>query len=64
MPQGLRLAVKFQPVDDLVDHIAFGVHRYPDQIERGAATTLSARLFEVTPPAAGRRFRSSVGETH
>jgi hypothetical protein len=26
------LAVKFQPIDDLVDHLALGAHRDPDQI--------------------------------
>jgi hypothetical protein len=30
------LAVKFQPVDDLVDHLALGAHGYSDQIELGA----------------------------
>jgi hypothetical protein len=31
-----RLAVKLQTIDDLVDHLALGAHREPDQIEIGA----------------------------
>ena len=30
------LAVKLQPVDDLVDHLALGAHGEPNQIELGA----------------------------
>jgi hypothetical protein len=30
------LAVKLQPVDDLVDHLALGAHRKPNQVELGA----------------------------
>ena len=45
------LAVKLQPVDDLVGHLALGAHREPDKIEPGAvgrrcmAATLSERLL-------------------
>src|SRR6202012_584187 len=35
-----RLAVKLQPVDDLVDHLAFGTHGDADQIEVGAGDCL------------------------
>jgi hypothetical protein len=28
--------VKLQPVDDLVDHLALGAHREPDETELGA----------------------------
>src|SRR5207249_2468612 len=41
MPDALNLpdhalAVKLQPVDDLVDHLALGAHREPDQVELSA----------------------------
>ena len=35
-PPRWPLAVKFQPVDDLVDHLALGAHRQPDQVEFAA----------------------------
>ena len=34
--RAFALAVKLQPVDDLVDHLALGAHREPDQVEFGA----------------------------
>ena len=35
-PARKPLAVKLQPVDDLVDHLALGAHRKPNQIKLGA----------------------------
>src|SRR5437764_9407919 len=31
-PYPAKLAVKLQPVDDLVDHLAFGPHRQPHEV--------------------------------
>src|SRR5918999_4680452 len=36
-----RLAVKLQPIDDLVDHLALGAHREADEIELGADHALN-----------------------
>jgi hypothetical protein len=58
------LAVKLQPVDDLVDHLALGAHRQLDQIELGgdhrprrlAVTSSGASNSESTMPAASAKI--------